>query len=266
MDNTTTRIEMEELLRGLGIGAGTRLVVHSAFHSVGYFDGGPENFCRMLCDLVSSEGLVMMPGLVRYPADGQEFTYNPLTTPTNTGILPESFRKMPGVLRSLDPTHSFCAWGKNACCLDASPAPRLCMSSKPRAGHPAWAAEPKVTLPCCQTVAASLCAPGDGGTASAVPSATRKSSAICVKSTPCRNGSYPKGHCSIFVWPITVRRIHGCCLRRRMVARAALSAPVRSPRRFPRTGIPRVIACCPPKPSRSDVNSSMRTERWFLAI
>ena len=114
MDITTTRTEMEELLRGLGIGAGTRLVVHSAFHSVGYFEGGPKNFCQMLCDLVTPEGLLMMPGLVRYPADGQDFTYNPLSTPTNTGILPETFRKMPGVLRSLDPTHSFCAWGKSA--------------------------------------------------------------------------------------------------------------------------------------------------------
>jgi len=114
MDIATTRVEMEALLRGLGIGAGTHLVMHSSFRSVGHFEGGPENFCRMLCELVTPEGLVMMPGLVRYPADGQEFTYNPLTTPTNTGILPETFRKMPGVQRSLDPTHSFCAWGKNA--------------------------------------------------------------------------------------------------------------------------------------------------------
>ena len=114
MEITTTRKEMEDILRGFGIGAGTKMVVHSRFRTLGFFEGGPENFIRMLCEMLTPEGLLMMPGLVKYPKDGEAYTYDPLTTPTNTGILAETFRKMPGVQRSLDPTHSFCAWGKDA--------------------------------------------------------------------------------------------------------------------------------------------------------
>ena len=29
------------------------------------------------------------------------------------GLIPDTFRQLPGVVRSLDPTHSFCVWGKD---------------------------------------------------------------------------------------------------------------------------------------------------------
>ena len=103
----------EEALTRLGVFPGIRLVVHSSLSSFGIFEGGAENLCRILCKQVSEDGIIMMPGLVKYPADGEDFVYDPEKTPVSTGIISETFRHHPGVVRSWDPTHSFCVWGKD---------------------------------------------------------------------------------------------------------------------------------------------------------
>ena len=54
-----------------------------------------------------------MPGLSGYPADGVDCCYNPETAPVKVGKIPDTFRQLPGVVRSWDPTHSFCAWGRD---------------------------------------------------------------------------------------------------------------------------------------------------------
>mmetsp|Transcript_44134 Transcript_44134/g.95737 ORF Transcript_44134/g.95737 Transcript_44134/m.95737 type:complete len:221 (-) Transcript_44134:130-792(-) len=41
-----------------------------------------------------------------------KFNYH--TTPSNVGIIPETFRLTSGVVRSLHPSHSVCAWGRLA--------------------------------------------------------------------------------------------------------------------------------------------------------
>jgi len=40
--------------------------------------------------------------------------YHPGETPTTDGAIPDAFWRMPGVQRSLDPTHAFAAWGKDS--------------------------------------------------------------------------------------------------------------------------------------------------------
>jgi aminoglycoside 3-N-acetyltransferase len=40
--------------------------------------------------------------------------YDPKQTPTSNGIIPDTFWRMPGVHRSLNPTHPFAAWGRDA--------------------------------------------------------------------------------------------------------------------------------------------------------
>lgn len=100
-------------LHRLGLRAGDKVVVHSSLASLGIFDGGAEGVCRALMQYITENGTLMMPGLVRYPANGEDYTYNPETTPVGVGIIPDTFRKLDGVVRSLDPTHSFCVWGKD---------------------------------------------------------------------------------------------------------------------------------------------------------
>ena len=40
--------------------------------------------------------------------------YHPHETPTTNGIIPDTFWRLPGVVRSLHPTHAFAAWGASA--------------------------------------------------------------------------------------------------------------------------------------------------------
>jgi len=109
---TTTPEQFAEALRTLGVFPGIRLVVHTSLASLGHFEGGPEAYCRTLMDCVTEEGTLLLPGLTRYPKDGEEHLYVPAESPSGVGAAPEAFRKMPGVVRSWDPTHSFCVWGK----------------------------------------------------------------------------------------------------------------------------------------------------------
>ena len=109
----TTAEEFEKVLRKLGVHEGIQLNVHSSLSSLGTFEGGAENLCRVLQKIVTGKGTLMMPGLSGYPADGVDCCYNPETAPVKVGKISDTFRQLPGVVRSWDPTHSFCAWGKD---------------------------------------------------------------------------------------------------------------------------------------------------------
>lgn len=108
--------EIRAAFRRLGIHSGMKLVVHSAFSAIGKVEGGPELFCRTLMESIGKEGTLLMP-VFTFPLYagkdfGQPFDYR--NTPSCCGILTETFRTMPGVLRSADPCHSFAAWGAGA--------------------------------------------------------------------------------------------------------------------------------------------------------
>ena len=109
----TTAAEFEQVLRSLGMYEGMQINVHSSLSSLGSFEGGAENLCRVLQRIVTEKGTLMMPGLSGYPADGVDCCYDPDKSPVRVGVVPDTFRKLPGVVRSWDPTHSFCAWGRD---------------------------------------------------------------------------------------------------------------------------------------------------------
>ncbi|MBO5992196.1 MAG: AAC(3) family N-acetyltransferase [Lentisphaeria bacterium] len=109
----TSQEGLANALHRLGLRKGNKVIVHSSLGSLGTFEGGAEGVCRVLMEYISNEGTLMMPGLVKYPSNGEDFTYIPETTPVGVGLIPDTFRKFDGVLRSLDPTHSFSVWGKD---------------------------------------------------------------------------------------------------------------------------------------------------------
>ena len=109
----TSRADLENAFAELGIRAGMQIVVHTAFSSLGHVDGGPETLCSLLQQLITEKGTILVPCFVRYPKDGEDFVFDPSSTPAGVGVVPEFFRKLPGVVRSWDPTHSFCVWGKD---------------------------------------------------------------------------------------------------------------------------------------------------------
>ena len=111
-----TREAIAEGLRGLGLAAGQRVMVHSSLKSFGQVEGGAQAVIGALQDAVTEEGLLLLPSFnhgAPFQVGGVGF-YDPRETPTENGIIPETFRKLSGVYRSLNPTHAYCAWGRDA--------------------------------------------------------------------------------------------------------------------------------------------------------
>jgi len=111
-----TKVDILAGFRTLGLAPGMAVVVHSSLRSFGYVQGGALGVIEALIEAVAPEGTVLIPtfnhGLI--VEDGWEGFYDPIETPTVNGIIPETFRKLPGVKRSLNPTHPVAAWGRRA--------------------------------------------------------------------------------------------------------------------------------------------------------
>lgn len=109
----TTPEELCDALRELGVTPGSKVAVHSSFSALGEMRGGPKAVAKALMRLVTPKGLLLIPTFNFFNFD-DEGLFDPVSTPSRCGTLTEAFRKMPGVLRSLSPTHSFAAWGESA--------------------------------------------------------------------------------------------------------------------------------------------------------
>jgi aminoglycoside 3-N-acetyltransferase len=86
-----------------------KILVHSSLSSFGFVRGGAQTLIQSLMEIITYDGLIMMPTFTY----GKE-PFDLFSTPAQTGSIPEFFRKMKNVKRSIHPTHSFCAWGKSA--------------------------------------------------------------------------------------------------------------------------------------------------------
>ncbi len=113
-----TADDLATLLRRLGIGAGDTLMVHSAFGKFTGFHGTPRDVVETLQALIGPEGTLLMPTMpfrgtaVQYAGENQVLDVR--DTPSAMGIITETFRHMPGVRRSVHPTHPVAAWGAGA--------------------------------------------------------------------------------------------------------------------------------------------------------
>lgn len=113
-----TPADLKCTLQELGITPGDVLMVHSAFDRFLGFQGGPVDVIRTLQEVVGPTGTLMMPTI---PFRGTAVEYalgNPLfdvqRTVSRMGLLTEAFRRSPGVVRSIHPTHSVAVWGNRA--------------------------------------------------------------------------------------------------------------------------------------------------------
>lgn len=128
-----TRATLGEALRDLPVERGEHLLVHTALSHVGFVSGGPQTFIEALIDVVGPKGTIMMPTHTpdltepsrwqNPPADRSLWqgirdtlpAFDPARTPCRfMGVVPETFRTWPGVLRSHHPQVSFAAWGRHA--------------------------------------------------------------------------------------------------------------------------------------------------------
>ena len=110
---TNTVVTKDDIIRGLralGVRPGDLLQVHSSMKSFGHVEGGPAAVIEALRAAVGPEGAAMMPTFNHGAAE----IFDVKTTPSSNGLLTETFRNLPGVRRSLHPTHPYAAIGRYA--------------------------------------------------------------------------------------------------------------------------------------------------------
>jgi aminoglycoside 3-N-acetyltransferase len=96
-------------LRKLGIKKGDKVGVHSSLKSLGHVIGGAETVINVLLDVIGPEGTLLMP-LFNDPAPLIDLR----SQPSRLGIIAETFRMYPGVVRSYNATHSVGVIGTDA--------------------------------------------------------------------------------------------------------------------------------------------------------
>ena len=106
--------DLRKDLENLQIAPSDTLLIHSSMKSIGEVDGGADAVLDMLMDYFKESGLLLFPTLSYRSVNAKNTCFDVANTPACTGILPELFRKKPGVVRSLHPTHSLAAFGSDA--------------------------------------------------------------------------------------------------------------------------------------------------------
>jgi aminoglycoside 3-N-acetyltransferase len=101
-------------LERLGVARGGALLVHSSFKSLGHVPGGIQTLIGALADALGPEGTLLMPSLSYATVTRANPRFDVRHTPSCVGAVPEYFRKLPGTLRSVHPTHSMCGRGRLA--------------------------------------------------------------------------------------------------------------------------------------------------------
>ena len=113
-----TTAEIINQLKKVGLHAEDVVMVHSALSKMGYVEQGATSVIDAFQEVVGNEGTLMMPA---FPAIGFNHDYlntHPVfdinQTPSKMGVITETFRKQKNVHRSLHPTDSVIAFGKQA--------------------------------------------------------------------------------------------------------------------------------------------------------
>jgi aminoglycoside 3-N-acetyltransferase len=110
-----TKADFLNNLTDLNIDSNGTLMVHLSYKAIGDVDGRGDTVLDALMDYMHA-GLLVLPAHTWDNVSVENPVMDVIHTPTtkSIGLLTEVFRKRKGVLRSLHPTHSLAAIGKDA--------------------------------------------------------------------------------------------------------------------------------------------------------
>ena len=113
-----SQADVEAALRECGLARGGRVFMQAAMSAFGSFERGPATVVDALEGVLGPSGMIAMPA---YPLTGPAIehlasdpVFDTRTTPSRMGAISEEFRRRPGTLRSVHPTHSTAAAGAGA--------------------------------------------------------------------------------------------------------------------------------------------------------
>lgn len=101
-------------LRQLGVREGGVLLAHSSLSALGHVPFGAETVIQGLLEALGPQGTLLMPALSYEHVTEKAPFFDVRRTPSNVGVIPETFRTRPGTCRSVHPTHSVCGVGPRA--------------------------------------------------------------------------------------------------------------------------------------------------------
>ena len=105
-----TQAQLVRNFKTLGLQSGMDVMVHSSLSKVGHVAGGPNTVIDAILSIIGKRGTLVMPSFNH----GGAHVFNPLTTPTTNGAIPNAFWQRPGVVRSTHPSHAIAAFGPKA--------------------------------------------------------------------------------------------------------------------------------------------------------
>lgn len=109
------RSKIQRSLSQLGPVTAKFVLIHSSLSHCGHILGGPALATHVLEDWLGNRTLVMPAHTYCYPdARGHVPVFDPGLTASVVGRISDHFWRQPGVMRSLHPTHSLAAKGRDA--------------------------------------------------------------------------------------------------------------------------------------------------------
>ena len=108
-----TKDDLLKCLENMGLTGSEAIMVHSSMKSIGEVYGGADTVVDAFMEFFK-DGLFMTPTHTWAQMSREYSVFDPKTEPACVGIIPNIFRKREGVVRSLHPTHSIAAYGKDA--------------------------------------------------------------------------------------------------------------------------------------------------------
>lgn len=103
-----TTADVIAIMQELGARKGSNIFIHSSWDTFYNYEGSLEELLDSIIELIGPDGTIAMPA---YPIMKKGRVFNVKKTPTAAGMMPEMFRRYPGVLRSRNERHSVCALG-----------------------------------------------------------------------------------------------------------------------------------------------------------
>ncbi len=101
-------------LQHSGLAPEDTVLVHSSMKAIGEVENRADTVLDTLMDYFGPHGLLVLPTLTWSNVNAQQPLFSVQDTPSVVGILSQLFRQRPGVIRSLHPTHSLAAFGREA--------------------------------------------------------------------------------------------------------------------------------------------------------